>query len=116
MDKNSAGGACNVPVIPIPQVRRHPAKPVQAYQDLLVASATTNANKPLRTFTSGCTRTVVTIPMLVSALNILLEALQMDTELYSLHSLSRGSTMALYQGGTDQIDIKRHGLWASNAF
>ena len=79
----------NAPVIHIAQVRGHPTDPVQAYRDLLGASPTTHPNQPL-IFTSGCTRTVVTIPMLVSALNILLEALQLDTKLYLLNSLRRG--------------------------
>ena len=54
--------------------------------------------------------------MLVKGFTILLEALQLDTGLYALHSLQWGGAMAAYHGGTDQIDIKRHGLWVSDAF
>ena len=53
--------------------------------------------------------------MLVSSLNILFEVLQMDTGLHFLHSLHRGA-LAAYQGGTDPIDIKRHGLSDLRAF
>ena len=107
---------CNAPVIPIAHVMGHPADPVQAYQDLLAASPTTHPNQPLLTFNSGGSRMAVIIPMLVSSLNILLEALLMDTSLYSLHILHKGGATAAYRGGTDQIDIKRYGLSASDAF
>ena len=65
----------------------HPANPVQAYRDLLATSPTTHPEQPLLTFNSGRAKMVVTLPMLVNSLNIFLEALQMDTVLYSLHSL-----------------------------
>ena len=105
------------PVIPIPRAQGHSADPFQAYLDILAASSSTHHNKPLLTITSGSNRTVVTIPMLVRAFTILLKALQMDTGLYSLYSLQRDrERMGVYQGGMDQIDIKRHRLWASDAF
>ena len=59
---------------------------------------------------------MVTIPTLVKVFNILLHALHMDTGLYSLHSLQRGGATTAYRGGTDLIDIKRHGLWSSHTF
>ena len=65
----------NMPVIPIPSVPGHPADPVAAYLDLLAASPTSHPNQPFLTLTSGGTTTVVTIPTLVKAFNILLEAL-----------------------------------------
>ena len=72
--------------------------------------------QPLLTISARGTTTVVTIPMLAQASLILLEALNLDLGLYSLHSLRRGGAMAAYHGGSDQLDIKRHGLWASDAF
>ena len=59
---------------------------------------------------------IVSIPTLVKAFSILLDSLHLDTGLYSLHSLRQGGATAAYQVGTDQIDIKRHSLWASDAF
>ena len=76
-----------MPVIPIPSVLGHPADPVAAYLDLLAASPTSHLNQPLLTMTSGGTATVVTIPTLVKAFNILLKPLRLDTGFYSLHSL-----------------------------
>ena len=66
--------------------------------------------------TTGGTTAIVTIPTLVNAFNILLEALHLDTDLYSLHSLRWGGVTTAYHGSTDQIDIKRHWLWSSDAF
>ena len=100
----------NAPVIPIPSIQGHPADPVKAYLDLLAASPTSHPNQPLLTITSGGTTMIVTMPTLVKAFSILLEALRLDTCLYSLHSLRWGGVTAAYWGSTDQIDIKRHGL------
>ena len=59
---------------------------------------------------------MVTIPILARAFNILLEALQLYLGIYSLHNLRRGGAIAAYWGGSDQLDIKRHGLWVFNTF
>ena len=63
---------------------------------------------------SGRTTAIVTIPTLVMAFNILLEALHLDTGLYFLHSLRQGGAITAYRGRSDQIDIKRHRLWSSD--
>ena len=98
----------NNPVIPIQRVHEHPMDPVKAYLNLLAASPTTRPNQPILTISVRGTTMVVTISMLPRAFNILLEALHLDPGLYSLHSLRRGSGMAAYRIGTDQLDIKRH--------
>ena len=58
---------------------------------------------------------MVTIPMLAQTFRLLLEALNLDPGLYILHSLRRGGAMAAYKGGLDQLDIRCHGLWVTNA-
>ena len=47
---------------------------------------------------------------------LMLHTLGIDTGLYSLHSLCRGGATAAYQAGADQLDIKCHGTWLSDAF
>ena len=86
--------------------------PIQLWhnRDLLAASLTTNPNQSLFTMGSSRAQTVVTIPMLVKAHKIMLNALQFDTTLYSLHGLRRGGNTSAYQAGIDQIDIKCYGL------
>ena len=48
----------------------------------------------------------VTVPMLVQELEIMLDALNMDTKLYSLYSLRQGGATTAYWAGVGQIDIK----------
>ena len=45
-----------------------------------------------------------------------MDALGIDTSLFSIHSLRRGGPTAAYRAGIDQLNIKRHGMWASEAF
>ena len=84
----------------------HPSDPIKAYLDLMAASPTTHPNQPLLIIPTGGTTTVVTIPTLAIAFNILLEALHLDPGLYSLHSPRRNGAMAAYRCGSDQLDIK----------
>ena len=58
----------------------------------------------------------VTVPMLARALSLVLNALGLDTGLYSLHILHIGGAMAAYNAGDDQWDIKQHGIWSSDDF
>ena len=54
--------------------------------------------------------------MLSQASKVLLEALQLDSAMYSLHSLRWGDTTTVYRAGMDKLHIKCHGMWASDAF
>ena len=58
----------------------------------------------------------LTVTMLARALGIMLQALGLDTGLYSLHSLCKGGTTATYGARANQLDIKRLGIWSSDAF
>ena len=87
----------------------HPAGPVAAYKQLLQASFTKAANQPSLTFVKkGQVQTVI-VNMLARALRLMLQELGLDMGLYSLHSLCRGGTVALYRAGADHLDRKRHG-------
>ena len=103
-------------MLPIPTVPHLPVDPVTTYKTLLVASPTTSPNQPLLTVTKGRTQSVVTITMLSQALKVLLEALHMDSSLFSLHRLRRGGATTAYRAGIDQIHIKCHGMWANTEF
>ena len=59
---------------------------------------------------------MVMVPILSQALAALVHDLGYNAGLFSLHSLCRGGAMAAYKQGLDQIDIKRQGLWTSDAF
>ena len=60
--------------------------------------------------------TTVTVSMLVQGLKIMLDALNMDTKLYSLNSLGRVGATADYRVGVGQMDLKWHGLWVSGIY
>ena len=59
---------------------------------------------------------MVTVCILYQALAGLIHEFGYDIGLFSLHSLFRGGAMAAYWQGLDQVDMKRQGLWTSNAF
>ena len=54
--------------------------------------------------------------VMARVLSRMLHALGLDTRLYSLHSLRRRGAMAAYRADPDQLNIKRHDIWSSNAF
>ena len=54
--------------------------------------------------------------MLASALSVLLDALNLDLGLFSLHSLHRGGATATYRQNLDPLHIKQQGLWKSDSF
>ena len=58
----------------------------------------------------------LTVSMLTKALNIMLGALGLDSAMFSLHNLYHGGATAAYGQCLDQVDIKRHGLCASDCF
>ena len=103
------------PLLPIPAIPGHLADLVAAYRQLIQTSPTSLLNQPLITITTGACRQVVTVKMLSSAL-IMLDALSLDSSLYSLHSLHRGGATWAYRVGAQQLGIKCHGLWASDNF
>ena len=76
------------PVLPIPAVPGRPANPVSAYHHLISASPSSSSlDHPLLSNQHGGKQVVVTVPMLASALSIMLRALDLDPAIYSLHSL-----------------------------
>ena len=86
------------------------------YRELLADSQTTSSDQPLLTVTKGNRETIVTTDLLAKSLTVMLVSHQLDSSVYTLHGLSRGGGTAAYRPGIDQLDIKRHGLWASYAF
>ena len=101
------------PVLLIPEVPGHTTNSVAAYH-LLAASPTTSADQSLFTYLHWGRCTMLTVPILSQAMTTILHDLWYDASLFSLHSLCRGWAMVAYRQGLDQI--KRQGLWTSNAF
>ena len=99
-----------------PAILGHPANPVAAYQHLISASPSSSPDHPLLTYHHGAKQVVVIVPLLASALSIMLRALDLDPALYSLHSLRRGGATAAHRQGLHQEMIKHHGMWSSDPF
>ncbi len=106
----------STPLIPLPEIPRHPLCPLQAYRELLAASPTTSPRQPLLTAKSSTGRQTLTAPLLSRLLTDMLAALNQDPGLYSFHSLRRGGATAAYHAGVSVVDVKRHGTWSSDAF
>ena len=98
------------PVLPIPQVKPHPLDLVAAYTELLATSPIIHPNQPLLTMRAAKGPITLTVPMLFQRLKIKLDPLELDTKLYSLHSLRIGGATATYREGVGQMDIKLHSL------
>ena len=104
------------PVLPITAVPGHPADPVDAFHQLIASSPSSSPDHPLLSYQHGRKLVIVTILMLASALATMIQALDLDTVLYSLHSLHWGGATSAYRQGLHWELIKRHGLWSSNSF
>jgi hypothetical protein len=107
----------HLPVVPLPAVPGAPTCPVRAYRELLRLSPTRHPNQPLLSLpqSNGKLR-VYTTSHLRKGLAQLLSSLQLDTGLYSLHSLRRGGATSSFDAGVSCAQIKRHGQWSSDAF
>ena len=99
----------------IPEVPGHPADPVVDYMDFIKASSMVIPNKPLF-MREGKPQVTVTLIMMGNALRMTLDPLELDSSMYSFLRLHHRGTMAAYQIGLHQVEIKWHGLWASDCF
>ena len=97
-------------VLLIPGVLGHPANAVAAYNSLLQSSPTLSPNQPLLSYSSPPGQVTVTVAMLARALSMLPEGLDLDSRLFSLHSLRQGEATAAYRQGLDSHNIKCQGL------
>ena len=104
------------PLIPVPHLPAHPLDPVQAVSDMFTASPTLYPDQPLLTYNVAGRPITVTIDMLAHLLKELLTVMGVAPGLYTFHSLRRGAASTAFHQGVDQLDIKRHGVWASDAF
>jgi hypothetical protein len=106
----------NAQLLPLPAVKGSPADPVAAYEQFIAAVPTQAAHQPLLSYQTVSGVQLVTTYMLATSLSNFLRILGYDCGLYSLHSLRRGGATVAYSQGVDQLDIKRHGNWSSDAF
>ena len=100
-------------LVPIASVPGQRTDPVAAYTSMLRAVPTRSPADPLLTLPS---RRPVTSRYLQRALRCILTALGLHAHAYSLHSFRRGGATTAFREGADFIDVKRHGLWRSDAF
>ena len=106
----------NIPLVPLPRVPRAQTDPVAAYHQLTALHPTGHPDQPLLTLPGKRGYVVVTTAQLAWALRQLIMALQLDPKDYSLHSLRRGGATTAYRAGVDELSVKKHGHWRSDAF
>ena len=102
--------------IPLPTITGHVTDPVAAYSRMIAALPTRHPTEPLLTLPGKGARKTVTTALLSKGLAILLECIDIDPHLYSLHSFRRGGATAAFNAGVNVLDLKRHGTWRSDAF
>ena len=85
----------NVLLLHITTMPGHPADPMDTYKQLHQASPTKAANQPIHMFVKNRYLQTVTGTMLARILRPMLQALGLDTGLYSLHSLCRRASQLL---------------------
>ena len=106
----------NIPLVPLPTVHGSPTDPVAAFDALQRVQPALHQDQPLLSIPSSKGYTVVTSAQLATCLAELLRSLQLDPTNFSLHSLRRGGATTAYRAGADQLAVKRHGQWRSDAF
>ena len=105
-----------VPRIPIPQLEDDPLDPVQAMIDLYNLTATTSPNDPMLLVpTAAGGYYVLDQRRFREEFHRALIACDLDSHLYTPHSFRRGGATLLHQTGATMDDIKRQGLWRSEA-
>jgi hypothetical protein len=90
--------------------------PVAAYRHLLHITPTRHPEDPLLLLPSKHGRRVVTIYTLRTAFAHLLQMAGLSLTNYTLHSLRRGGATQSFHAGVHQMDVKCHGMWASDTF
>ena len=98
-------------LVPIPSVPGQ--RPSSSLHKHASRCPTRSPANPLLTLPS---RRPVTSCYLQRALRCILTALGLPAHAYSLHSLRRGGATTAFRDGADFNDVKRHGLWRSDAF
>ena len=92
-------------LLPIPAVHGHSSDLVAAYHDLHAASPNTPPNQPLLTINQGgsCTTVTTCLFILAKALKVMIQELELENTLYSLHSLMRGGATSAYRNGLRSV-------------
>lgn len=102
-------------LIPVPQIQ-HRHCPVQALTAMLrTQPESTDQQLPLFIAPNTNNRPM-TSRYMSDALRIMLSALNIQPNIYSLHSFRRGGATAAYQAGVNYAQVKSHGTWASDSF
>ena len=99
-------------VLLILEVQGHPAYLVVAFL-LLALTPTSSPNQHLLTFHKHSHLVTVRVPMLIKTIAVMLDALFGLSHVLS-NSMHSGGATAAYREGLDKVDVKSHGLWASD--
>ena len=102
-------------LLPVPQIN-HRHCPVKAMVAMLNDQPTSKDTKVPLFIVPDTNFVPLTSKYLSEALQIMLNALNIQEKLYSLHSFRRGGATAAFHAGVNFTQIKRHGTWASDCF
>ncbi len=115
----------NAVLIPLPMILDSPLCPVTATR-LMMTTLPAGRDQSLFLLPAAGQGHVITptagalppltLPALREAFTVLLTAIGLNPDVYSLHSLRRGGASASYQAGVDAVHIQKHGTWRSDAF
>jgi integrase len=101
-------------LLPVPKIP-HRHCPVQAMRSMLALKPKgTTRDSPL--FTLPNSDTPMTTTYLNDAFQIIMKALGMPDNAYSLHSYRRGGATEAYTAGVNYAQVKSHGIWSSDSF
>ena len=104
------------PQIPLLHLPNDPLEPVQALLDLQNLTPTATPNSPMLLIpTADGHYQVLDQRRLRTEFRLALIACDLDPRQYTPHSLRRGGTTLLHHQGANRDDIKRQGLWRSEA-
>ena len=102
-------------LIPITHIKNSPLCPVLAFTEM-IKSIPASPSSPA--FVYPCQGTLVTITHsdYSKFLSLLLQKSGYNSQLFSPHSLRRGSASLAFQAGVPPLLIQAHGIWKSDAY
>jgi hypothetical protein len=103
-------------LLPVPEIP-HKHCPIKAIRRMLADhTPTTIATRLIPLFMVPNTQSPMTTTYLAQSLRVILAALGVDANNYSLHSLRRGGATSAFNAGVNHVKIQRHGTWRSDCF
>ena len=108
----------NTELVPIPKSKDPVLCPVAAFDHMESQIPTLTSNQPLLSFpaTPGEPPRPVHPDWLNKMLRLSLDAMGLESQYFSFHSLRRSGATTCYQAGVEYSQIQKHGCWKSSAF